>query len=192
MPATTSMTLASELISDDQIFALLQQLSAKLLANKSATAVLEKWCADHAIGDGAMIVARPLGGPYCAPSAHTRARLKIGADTEIRYRNVALMCGDTLLSVAQNWYVPERLTPAMNEVLTSSETPFGKVIAPLNPTRQTLSVTLQWEPCETGLDGAIPKNLLEHRAILSSEEGLPIAGVIETYQRGVLGSASER
>ncbi len=192
MAATLFEPLATEAIpvraSGAEICALLQKLSAELLANKSATVVLEKWCANHFIADGAMIVAQPLGGSNCAPSADTRARLKVDDDAIVTYRNVALMCGDILLSVAQNWYVPERLTPAMIEVLRSSETPFGKVIAPLNPTRQTLSATLLWEP-PSGMNAAttIPDHLLEHRAVLSNGAGVPLAEVVETYQRGILG-----
>ena len=182
-----------------QILGLLQSLNAELLANKSATDVLEKWCADHRIANVPKIIARRIDGPVRAPSDQTRARLKIDADTKVEFRNVALVCGDIVLSVAQNWYVPERLTPEMNTVLTSSETPFGKVIAPLNPTRQTVSSSLLWSPFPKGWEMnappppavageavTVPINLFEHRAILSTGQGVPIAEVVETYQRGVL------
>ena len=182
MVATALKSLETATIGNGQIFALLQQLSAELLANESATAVLEKWCVDLAIAEVATIIAHPIDGPIRAPSDETRARLKVGDDTAITYRNVALMCGDITLSVAQNWYVPERLTPEMNAVLASSEIPFGKVIAPLNPTRETLNTIFLWAPSDI-----IPQNLLEQSAILSSGDGLPIAAVIETYQRGVFG-----
>lgn len=171
-----------------QVLERLQSLNAELLANKSATAVLEKWCADHRIAAVPKIIARRIDGPVRAPSDQTRARLKIGADTKLEFRNVALMCGDIVLSVAQNWYVPERLTPEMNAVLTTSEIPFGKVIAPLSPTRQTVSATLLWSalPGSTLPQSPLPEDLLEHRAVLSTGQGMPIAEVIETYQRGVM------
>ncbi len=171
-----------------QILALLQSLNAELLANKSATAVLETWCADHKIASVPKIIARRIEAQSRAPSEQTRVRLKIGVDTLVEFRNVALMCGDVVLSVAQNWYVPERLTPEMNKVLTTSETPFGKVIAPLSPTRQTVSATLLWSvlPDLKLPQSPLPENLLEHRAVLSTGEGLPIAEVVETYQRGVM------
>lgn len=182
-----------------EILALMQSLNAELLASRSATAVLETWCTDHKLAAVPKIIARPIGGAFRQPSAETRARLKIGDAVRVEYRNVALMCGDIVLSVAQNWYVPERLTPEMNTVLTSSETPFGKVIAPLNPTRQTVSSSLLWSPLPKGWEMSapprpavageavtVPTNLFEHRAILSTGQGVPIAEVVETYQRGVL------
>lgn len=171
-----------------QVLERLQSLNAELLANKSATAVLEKWCADHAIAGVPKIIACRIDGQVRAPSDQTRVRLKIGPDTKLEFRNVALMCGDIVLSVAQNWYVPERLTPEMNAVLTTSEIPFGKVIAPLSPTRQTVSATLLWSPQPDSKlpQSPLPEDLLEHRAILSTGQGVPIAEVVETYQRGVL------
>lgn len=187
-----SLLMPRTLTSDPQsaqILALLESLSAELLANKSATAVLEKWCADHRIADVPTVIARRIEGPVLEPTEQIRARLKVDDETALEFRNVALMCGDIVLSLAQNWYVPERLTPAMNAVLTTSETPFGKVIAPLSPTRQTVSVSLLW----SALPGLkLPENLLEHRAILSTHEGLPIAEVIETYQRGVMSFLNRR
>jgi chorismate-pyruvate lyase len=177
-------------LNDAQIFALVQTLNAQLLPNKSATNVLETWCADHRISASPKIIARPLGGPIAPASAQTRARLKVSRSTRLEYRNVALMCGDVVLSVAQNWYVPERLTPEMNLMLKASQTPFGKVIASLSPIRQTASVVMLWSPsAKIAGERRIPDALFKHRAVLLSQTGLPIAEVVETYQRGVVAFA---
>jgi hypothetical protein len=50
---------------------------------------------------------------------------------------VQLWCGDRLLSEADNWYVPSRLTPAMNTALETTDTPFGKAVQELKPYRRT-------------------------------------------------------
>ena len=106
-----------------------------------------------------------------------------------------------MLSIADNWYVPARLTPEMNQLLESGETPFGKVVRPLHPHRETLGVTLLWSPMPEGWETAagkigakraspgplqIPAALFEHRAIVYTDAQRPIAEVHEIYQRGVL------
>jgi hypothetical protein len=85
------------------------------------------------------------------------------------------------LSEAQNWYVPARLTPAMNAVLDTSDTPFGTVVAPLHITRRTLAADMLWR------HGAKPPPaLFRHRALVLDGAGRPIAEVIETYQRAAV------
>ena len=93
----------------------------------------------------------------------------------MRYRRVRLMCGDRLFSDADNWYVPERLTPEMNTALEGSDTPFGRVIAPLKATRQTLAVR-----------AGQGQRLFTLSAVLTSAAGVPLSGVVERYQRTVL------
>jgi hypothetical protein len=48
--------------------------------------------------------------------------------------------GPTPRATAENWFVPQRLTAAMNDRLQTKDVPFGIVIAPLNPFRRTLLV----------------------------------------------------
>jgi hypothetical protein len=61
-----------------------------------------------------------------------------------------LRCGPTILSEADNWYVPERLTAQMNRTLDTSDAPFGKVVQPLHFRRHTMSSTLLWLPLPEG------------------------------------------
>ncbi len=69
-------------------------------------------------------------------TAEQRARLGLGPDEQVRYRHVRLACGDRVLSEADNWYVPARLTPEMNAALEGSDAPFGRVVRPLAPVRR--------------------------------------------------------
>ena len=103
-----------------------------------------------------------------------------------------------MLSEADNWYVPARLTPAMNHVLETTDTPFGKAVAALHFRRHTLSADLLWRPLPKGWEtsaapapqeaGAltIPDHVLEHRAVLSTPDGEPFSEVVETYIAEVL------
>lgn len=80
-----------------------------------------------------------------------------------------------MLSVAWNWYVPARLTPAMNETLRATDTPFGKVVAPLRFRREALSsVAGAAENCPAG-------TVSTHRARLMLPDGRPLAYLIECY-----------
>jgi chorismate-pyruvate lyase len=156
--------------------ALAQQLNASILASSSATLALEKWCADHAMAAEPKIVARLVRGSDKPASADTLARLGAASQADIRYRRVQLYCGAHLFSEADNWYVPARLTPAMNRLLQETDTPFGKVVQPLAPYRRTHSTRMLHSPTA----------LFEHSAVLYSAAHQPIAEVRETYQRGAL------
>ncbi|HET7434743.1 MAG TPA: hypothetical protein VFN10_08530, partial [Thermoanaerobaculia bacterium] len=96
--------------------------------------------------------------------------------------------------------VPARLTPEMNALLESSDTPFGKAVAPLHPYRRTISATMLWSPLPHGWELqsdarfashrnaalAMPKDVFEHRAVLYTEAHVPFSEVVETYQSAVL------
>lgn len=155
---------------------LAQSLNARILASSSATLALEKWCADHAMATPARIAARLLRSSDKPASAEQRARLGVDANTPIKYRRVQLYCGEHLMSEADNWYVPSRLTPAMNQLLEETDTPFGKVVQPLAPYRRTFTTRML-------MSG---EALFEHNAVLYTAHDLPIAEVRETYQRGAL------
>jgi chorismate-pyruvate lyase len=107
-----------------------------LAAQDSATAALGEWCAARHLADPARISASPVRDADAAPPGDLRALL--GADGPVGYRHVRLACGGVVLSEAHNWYLPSRLTPAMNATLAASDTPFGKVVAPLHFTREPL------------------------------------------------------
>jgi chorismate-pyruvate lyase len=155
-------------------------LNARLLAGPTATRVLTDWCARHHMAKPARIHAERVEGAAVEATPEQRARLQVGVDEPVAYRRVRLMCGAHLLSEAENWYVPARLTPAMRALLADSDTPFGSVIAPLRPKRRNLEVVQLWG------EGPIPRDLLRHRALVESGEGLPLAEVVETYTAGVL------
>ena len=131
-------------------------------------------------------------------AADVRAALDVKPDEPLGYRRVRLKCGDHVLSEADNWYVPARLTPEMNHVLETTDTPFGKAVAALHFRRHTLSADLLWRPLPNGWEmgaptpsenaGAltIPDHVLEHRAVLSTPDGEPFSEVVETYTGAVL------
>ena len=182
-----------------EALALIQTLNSEILGSRSATASLETWCRDHRLADDPKIVARAVPGPGSMPSAEQRQRLEITPADEVRYRRVQLRCGTRVLSEAENWYVPGRLTADMNRLLDTTETPFGKAVEPLDPYRRTFTVTHLWMPLSTGWEresGAlpaatgralmIPEALFEHRAVLYTRDHQPFSEVREVYQRQIL------
>ncbi len=180
--------------------ALIETLNAEVLASRSATLTLEAWCADHKLATAPRISARLVRGADKPPTTEQRQRLAVSASESVRYRHVELRCGDHILSIADNWYVPARLTADMNRLLDGTDTPFGKAVLALAPTRQTFAATILWSPLPAGweLPGArppqaapgaplpIPEALFEHRALLFAKDGRPFSEVDEIYQRGVL------
>ena len=96
---------------------LLQTLNADLLSHDSATATLEHWCEVHHLASPAQIAAERVRGAEKSPTPIQREELRVTATDEVRYRRVRLRCGTLVLSEADNWYVPARLTPAMNKLL---------------------------------------------------------------------------
>jgi hypothetical protein len=162
----------------------LPRFEATLAAQPSATVALAQWCAArlaspatiHALADR---TARP------AP-ADVRRALGVSGQEALGYRHVRLACGDVVLSDAQNWFVPARLTPAMNEALATSQTPFGTVVAPLHFTRERLAAK------RGALPGCPEGTVLSHRAVLRRPDGAAISLVIECYTRAMLARANPK
>ena len=163
-------------------FAQVQALNGQLLAGHSATLVLETWCRDHHLADEPRIVAHLVSTVEKPATADQRRRLEAADSDDVKFRHVQLTCGSRVLSEADNWYVPARLTPDMNRQLESTDTPFGKAVASLEPTRETFSVHLLWSDSSTPMPGA----LFEHRALLFTRDHRPFSEVDEVYQRGLL------
>lgn len=181
-------------------------LNSRVLASRSATTTLESWCHEHGLAAPATVVATRTSGQHKPPTPQQRAELKVSADEPVRYRQVRLSCGQRTLSQAENWYVPGRLSEAMNAELDTTDTPFGKVVAPLRPTRTTLEMTLLWSVLPTGWEQADHawlrdwarrnqevlrheenREMFRHTAVLTREsDDLPIAEVFETYTMGCL------
>lgn len=137
----------------------------------SATLALEAWCCHP-------LVALPLEAslaPCLAPEVITPALACLPHET-IRARHVRLCCDGRTVAIASNWYVPERLTPVMNALLASTDTPFGRVVAPLNFRRTLL------DSQSAARDDAI----LTHHALLTMPDRRPLAYVIECYRPAVL------
>ena len=133
-----------------EALALVQTLNADLLSHNSATLTLDRWCAAHHLAADPHIVAKLVRGETKAPSAAQLARLGVGSADAVRYRRVRLTCGTRVLSEADNWYVPARLTPAMNTALETTDISFGRAVHPLHFQRHTLSAELLWHPLPPG------------------------------------------
>jgi hypothetical protein len=148
-----------------------------------------------------MIVARAIAGIDKVPSAEQRQRLQARSVREVKYRRVELRCGSHVFSEADNWYVPSRLTGEMNRLLETTETPFGKAVQALRPYRRTFAVTLLWSPLPAGWEQqplargqpseqaralVLPRDLFEHRAVLSTSDHHPFCEVNERYQGQLL------
>lgn len=181
-----------------QALAELQTLNAELLSHPSATLTLEHWCAAHHLAAQAKILAHRVQGEDKPLPPDGCTLLGIAPNEPVRYRRVQLACGDTVLSDADNWYVPSRLTVAMNRQLDTTDVPFGKVVQPLRFHRQTLSANLLWSPLPQGWDSgaalppassqplAIPQHVLQHRALLYTQDNQPFSLVVESYTASVL------
>lgn len=181
-----------------EIQALLQELNGEILASSSATRTLEQWCGEHHMAPEAKITATLLRDVQKAPSAEQLQRLDVRDASQLRYRRVELRCGAHVLSVADNWYVPSRLTAEMNTALETSDTPFGKAVQSLHPYRRTIAATMLWAPLPHGWEMqrhprsqsrralAIPHDVFQHCAVLYTDANVPFSEVVETYQSELL------
>jgi len=178
--------------------AVLETLNADLLSHDSATLTLEHWCDVHRLASPALIVAVRVPGVDKPASPEQRRELRVAPTEPLRYRRVLLRCGAWVMSEADNWYVPARLTPEMNRLLDTTDEPFGKVVRELHFQRHTLSSKLLWQPLPEGwemnadagsgaaADLELPPALLEHRAVLYLPDGTPFSDLVETYTNNVL------
>ena len=174
--------------------ALLETVHADLLMARSATLVLEAWCQEHHQASEPKIRAiRDVNRQKPAP-AEVQDLLKLTPQETIRYRSVQLVCGTHVFSEADNWYVPERLTPGMNEILDTTDTPFGVAVKDLHFSRRTIGAERLWTPLEKGWEMKmpafsktrrflqIPSYVLHFRAVLSSANNATFSVVDETYR----------
>jgi hypothetical protein len=157
----------------------LAEFERTLAAQDSATAALGEWCKARAIADPPVIRAEQVGlTPQ--PSAEVRELLGDREDDALANRHVRLVCGDKVLSEADNWYDPTWLTPEMTRTLATTQTPFGKVVAPLGFRRERLSAKRgRAKDCPRG-------TVLSHRALLRLPDGKPLSVVTECYTRANL------
>jgi hypothetical protein len=183
-----------------EALAVVETLNAQLLGSSSATATLEGWCGEHHMASPARLVAELVRGADKPVTDEQRRVLQVEEGETVKYRRVRLACGTHVLSEADNWYVPGRLTAEMNRLLETTDTPFGRAVAGLHPVRQTLSAELLWSPLPAGdlqvgreapaAGGggalAIPTALFRHRAVLYDDRRRPFSEVVETYTSAVL------
>jgi chorismate-pyruvate lyase len=197
-PAVRPQDWPDNFVARLEALALIQTLNADLLSHDSATLTLEGWCASHRLASPPKMIAERVTGVDKAPSEEQLRDLGVGASNAVRYRRVRLLCGAVLLSEADNWYVPARLTPDMNRLLDTTDTPFGRAVQALHFHRHTISATLLWQPLPEGWEmspaapGSRPRKLvapaavLQHRAVLTLADGTPFSEVVETYTGNVL------
>ncbi|MCB2080799.1 MAG: hypothetical protein KDE55_24255 [Novosphingobium sp.] len=153
----------------------LDAFETTLLSHDSATAALTRWCAARNMAVPPVIKAVPVKDAFVAPPPELGALLDLLPGERLGYRHVRLTCGDETLSIAQNWFVPDRLPDQMNDVLGSTHTPFGKVIGPLGFTRERLDAVRGRGPgCPEG-------TVLSHSGLLRLNDGRPISLVMECY-----------
>ncbi len=181
-----------------EALALVETLNADLLSHDSATLTLDRWCGAHAMAVPARVTATRVRAAETPADEAVRRSLGVEADEPVRHRHVRLACGTHVLSEADNWYVPARLTPEMNRVLDSSDVAFGRAVASLGFQRRTLSVERLWDPLPAGWAAAsalpaprpgplpIPSEVLRHRAVLVLPDGRPFSALVETYGGEIL------
>jgi hypothetical protein len=182
-----------------EALALLQTFNAELLSHDSATLTLDRWCDAHHLASPAKIVAIRDRTTTKQATGEQRRALGVDPAEPLRYRRVKLACGNHILSEADNWYVPSRLTPEMNQQLDTTDIAFGRAVLSLHFQRRILSARLLWSPLPDGWEtnpaplpdaGArtlpIPHAVLQHQALLVLPDGTPISQVIETYTEQVL------
>ncbi|MBW6527073.1 hypothetical protein KZ813_09510 [Sphingomonas sp. RHCKR7] len=178
--------------------AALHALSDRLAASDSATLVLDGWCAEHQMAANPKITAERVRGEERPAPPEIRTLLKASATERLGYRHVRLRCGTHVLSDADNWYVPARLTTDINRQLDTSDTPFGRAAQPLRFRRYTLSSQHLWSPLprrwETLASWRWPRRaevdvadtVIENHAVLLLPDGVPISAVVERYTGAVL------
>ena len=179
-----------------EALAVLQSLNADLLSHDSATLTLDRWCAAHHLADPATVTAERVRDVDKAPSAAQRDLLRVSPTEPVGYRRVRLHCGPHVLSEADNWYVPGRLTADMNQNLDHSDIAFGRAVQALKFQRHTLTAELLWTPLPADWDTkatacqllpaslAVPHYVLQHTAVLTLPDGTPISTLTETYTCG--------
>lgn len=153
----------------------LEQFEAVLRRHDSATLALEEWCASRGMAAPATITALLIPSNAEETPSEIARTLALKQGETVKLRHVRLSCGNIVLSEAWNWYVPERLSAEMNDVLGRSNVPFGKVIAALNFQRKPLSTI------KGPAKNCPPDTISTHRAKLLLPDQRPLALLVECY-----------
>ena len=156
----------------------IEALQKGVLGAASATQFLTARCDALHLAAPAVVRAENSAPAQAIIPADVRALLRVDGAEPVRHRHVRLTCGGHLLSEADNWYVPARLTPAMNRTLDTTATPFGTVVRPLNFHRQTVGTS-------QSNHGDV---VLQVKAVLLTPQEAPISLVVENYSGVLLGT----
>lgn len=180
--ADSAVLLASPEPADSEVAWLrLEEFNRKLLQSDSATQLLDSWSGNGEAGVFEKVRAQKADGADELLPQIVREIFGGVAESSFVHRRVKLMRGTTVLSEAENWYLPSELTTEMNLALDNSDAPFGHVVQPLSFTRRTLSTEILWQRSTT-----IPDAVLRHSAVLLKPDLTPFSFVIETYTRQIL------
>jgi chorismate-pyruvate lyase len=155
-------------------------LNQALLAQPSASVTLTQWCRANGLLGADDKLRAVLVADSKPPAEETRRELQVVESETVGYRHVQLRCGAHLVSDAENWFVPSRLTPAMVEELATTDHPFGIVVKALDFTRRRLDE----RPALPAGDGVVEPSatILQHRATLVARSGQPFSLVVENYK----------
>ena len=171
-----------------EALALLQSLNADLLSHDSATLTLDRWCASHHLSNPPTITAERVHDVDKPATAAQRELLQVGATEPLGYRRVRLHCGAHVLSEADNWYVPSRLTAQMNQALEHSDIAFGRAVQALQFQRRTLSATCCGPRCREGWEMSMPRTLqtfsqADHSSLRTAAHGGADPAQWDAHQR---------
>lgn len=168
-------------------------LSERIVRADSSTDELERWCREHAIGDGRIVA---LCARYAIPEALDDRDLEAlyprNARGQTTFRRVRLTSGGIVVADAVNWYFADNLTTEMREKLETTNVPFGRVIKPLKPKRRTFLVR-RCTPEQLADARANPAGIaFEHRAVVYGEDDAPLALLHERFRIVLVPGVPER
>ncbi|WP_191317818.1 hypothetical protein [Camelimonas fluminis] len=152
-----------------------------LRAASSATAALSAWARSR--GWDERILARKLETATRPAPDDVAGLLGVTPGAPTGFRLVELTSGARVLSRADNWFASARLPELVNAGLRDGLTPFGALIAPLEPRRELLGVTRLWLPVEKSSQD-MPQELFRLSAVVTglyAGARAPLAVVHETY-----------
>ena len=177
----------------------LAELVNHFRVHATATEALTTWCVAHMKQRATAIVVRVLADDE-ADHASYSGPLVISKSERLRYRKVQLRWGDTTVSEAENWYLPDRLPQAMCTRLLTDFAPFGEVVRDLGPDRRLVAMFSRddFELAGLGPEAAMRRPdevegfsplesfILHIRAVMVTAAGVFIADLREHYRQELL------
>ena len=177
----------------------LAELVQHFRTHATATDALTAWCATHLQQRATAIVVRVLADAE-ADHASYSGPLVISQSERLRYRKVQLRWGDTTVSEAENWYLPDRLPQLMRTRLLTDFAPFGEVVRDLRPDRQLVAMyspddlqsanlgpkPAMQRPDEVEGFSPLESFILHIRAVMVTATGVFIADLREHYRQELL------